>query len=641
VLLVCSRHGYEPLSHREITALDARLRPDNLAPRTPRVRRERGVVSVVFNPPERVEARGASVCVGALCGGSDAWNQAGGASPDGSFALLRADERMVELVADAVASRTVWYVLTEELFVASTSQRAVASVLGSFEPDRRAFAWMLSSGSLGPGFGWDARVRSVPIGGRVRLDRTNWRLAIDEPSIGLGSGSSREPWSLPRSGLPKLRGAGPRHQRRLDGALEQAFAGYAFDPGRWILPLSGGVDSRGILLFLNDATHFRGTPFRSVTWGVERSLDDPRSDGRIAERLADRFGLEHRFLPISVSGEPRERLIDRFLVAGEGRTDRLSGYLDGFEIWRIFAEQGCEGVIRGDEAFGWNAVRDEADVLRECGVTRLGDVLDERSRAAFALPEQPLPSALERRARESLASWRDRLYQQFRLPVLLAALTDLKCAYVEVTNPLLSSSIIECVRTLPDRLRTDKRLWRRIVTQRSPAIPFAARTGVYPLRDFVREPATLELMLEELGSDSAHDVLGQELARSLRADAERMHTHALTHSEGRAGPHERGRSVFGPNGLAYSTAARVGMRVGGRAARIIGRCARAVSPAARKHTIEREILAFRAFLIVRAVAMLRGDAGAFEGSEIESPRSGASRSPAPGRARLRSGSDWL
>jgi hypothetical protein len=652
-LLVCARQGPARLSARDIAVLDARLRPDNLRPRAPRVLRDEGVVAVIFNPPERMDTRGASVCVGTLCAGRDAWAAPGAAVPDGSFALLRVGNGVVELVADAVASRTVWYVLTPDLFIASTSQRAVAAVLRSFELDRRAVAWMLSSGSLGPGLGWDVRASSVPAGGRARLDRANWRLAVEQSPIEIGgeSPSSRfggdelstqtagsQPSSTePRGDEPPIRSrlrcafAGirrDRHRRRLEHVVEQAFAGYEFDRARWVLPLSGGVDSRGILLFLDDAAHCR-----SVTWGVARSLEDPRSDGRVAERLARHYGLSHRFLPIEVSKEPRERLIERFLVAGEGRTDRLSGYLDGFEIWRVFAEQGCAGVIRGDEAFGWNAVRSEADVLRECGITRLDGLLGWQRRAAFGLPDQPLPPALERRAGESLAAWRDRLYQRFRLPVQLAALTDLKCAYVEVANPLLSSSVVECVRTLPDRLRTDKRLWRKIVTQRSPPIPFAARTGVYSLRDFVREPATLELMLEDLGSEAARDVLGDELAWCLYTEVERLRANDDAESAGngrrRAGEEQgrrisaaatrrpSARSAVGRAATGRYFGASVGRHGGGRMRRLLGRGARAILGAPERVAVEREILAFRAFLIVRTAAMLGRDAGALDVAAVD------------------------
>ncbi|HET7133833.1 MAG TPA: hypothetical protein VFJ95_16375, partial [Gammaproteobacteria bacterium] len=116
------------------------------------------------------------------------------------------------------------------------------------------------------------------------------------------------------------------------------------------------------------------------------------------------------------------------------------------------------------------------------------------------------PPELERGADETLATWRDRLYQQFRIPALLAGLTDLKAAYVEVANPLLARSVLDCVRELPDRLRTDKRLWREIVRSALPDVPFASCVAVMTLEDFVTDGPMLALMHDELSSKTAGDL---------------------------------------------------------------------------------------------------------------------------------------
>src|SRR5690606_18909468 len=125
-----------------------------------------GLVSVVANPAGSCRREGVSVALGVL--EADAhWSRPRADVPDGCFALLRADDEHVELAADASASRTIWYAMTNDLFAASTSQRAVVSVLGDFHPNLDAAAWLLSSGSLGPGRGWDSRIERVPPGGRV------------------------------------------------------------------------------------------------------------------------------------------------------------------------------------------------------------------------------------------------------------------------------------------------------------------------------------------------------------------------------------------------------------------------------------------------------------------------------------------
>src|SRR5690606_23542372 len=100
----------------------------------------------------------------------------------------------------------------------------------------------------------------------------------------------------------------------------------------------------------------------------------------------------------------------------------------------------------------------------------------------------------------SLATWRDRLSQHYVVPVVLAGLTDLKSAYVEVANPLLGARVVRHIRTLTDAERTNKRLWRDTVRAWLPGIDFAKRVAIVPLGTFLETPAVLEHMADTLGS---------------------------------------------------------------------------------------------------------------------------------------------
>jgi len=108
----------------------------------------------------------------------EAWWIPGSPAPDGSYALFRAGPKQVELLTDVLASRTVWYVQTEDLFIASTSQQANRFFLGDYRPNVAAYPWMLSAGNLGPGYGWDLRLRPVPGDARLRLDRATWKISL-------------------------------------------------------------------------------------------------------------------------------------------------------------------------------------------------------------------------------------------------------------------------------------------------------------------------------------------------------------------------------------------------------------------------------------------------------------------------------
>jgi hypothetical protein len=182
-------------------------------------------------------------------------------------------------------------------------------------------------------------------------------------------------------------------------------------------------------------------------------------------------------------------------------------------MWKTLFEEGLGGIIRGDEAFGSMFVRNEYGARHTASLTLLTDYFRRDELAALELPPQRVPPQLEQRADETLATWRDRLYQEFRVPQLLAALTDLKTAYVEVASPLLAAPVLHVVRRLPDDMRTGKRAWRELVSARSPTIPYASAAAVLSLKDFVSDTSMLQLMLAEMESSNAARVFGSNLRR--------------------------------------------------------------------------------------------------------------------------------
>jgi hypothetical protein len=481
-VLVVSRHAGQPNrldSFRD--ALNRKVAGDNIGPRPPAVAHRSGLSAALLNPNGSARLQGASIAIGTLLEPRDDWHVPGAALPDGSFALLRADDARVELVADSVGSRTLWYTFTEHELIVSTSQRALVTLLGSFEPNREVLPWMLSSGTLGPTASWDSRVHRVQPGERVLLDRASWRLTstVEPPQIAADDTLSRA-----------------THLERLRAAVVNACRRWSFDPRKWVLTLSGGWDSRSLLCMLRE----RG--IETVTWGSPASAEQDGSDAQIARQVAAALGVPHRFLAIASCCAP-DVALDRFLAAGEGRVARISGYIDGFDVWKTLYEEGYDGVIRGDEAFGSIPVTSPFGARWTASLTTLSDYYSAAECEAFELPEQNVPDRLRRGRDETLATWRDRLYQQFRVPIVLAGLTDLKAAYVEVGNPLLAQSVLACVRALPDELRTGKSLWKEVVAAQLPNMALATRVAIPSLNEFLADRRVVELMIDELSSERA------------------------------------------------------------------------------------------------------------------------------------------
>lgn len=504
IVLVCYRNAASARSadatHR-LRSFLASLCPDNLSPVEPVIATDGGGLLLgVFNPADPATVHACSAYSGWLADGHDSWWRLGASAPSGTYALLRGSAATVEALADYSASRTIWIAHTNEIFIASTSQRAIPYFLGSFEPNPTAQAWMLSAGSLGPSAGWDRRAHPLGPDGVAQLDRTRWHLAVREPPIEFRI--DRSPDRV--------------HVERLHQVLEQVIGTATFDYSRWVLPLSGGFDSRAILLMLQQR---RG--LRTVTWGQAEAIRQRGNDASVARQVAAAVGVEHQYYETDLSDEPVEKLLDRYLTAGDGRTDGFVAYADGFRAWRLFFESGVRGVIRGEHGFGPGAgpeLKNHAQVLQLCSMTRWRDFAGTPPLAAFGLPqldEQPLPQSYAPHDWESPADWRDRLYQLYRIPAYHAGLNDLKAAYVEIATPLLVREILSLTRTYPDHLRNDKRVFREVVAPLDLPIRYARDSALVTPGQLLEISAVRELLCDELSSQDLRGALSAQFADHL------------------------------------------------------------------------------------------------------------------------------
>lgn len=409
--------------------------------------------------------------------------------PEGSFAGVRWSAETIELVADAAGSRTLWYLETPECFAASTSQRALVLLSGRYEPNPEAMAWMLTSGTLGPGLAWDRRIRPVPPGGRVRFQRLTWSSTRQEAHLEFrpGDGDDRV------------------HAGRLEQALNETMERLQLAEG-WVLPLSGGFDSRSLLWTLR-----RRGPVPCLTWGTRASLSDPGSDAGVAQRVAAQAGVPFEFIEIDPGEAPAAKVLERFVIAGEARVDHLTGYLDGLALWERLRARGIRGLIRGDEGFGWLPAATPRKGRLTVGLAVLSDYGNAAALRGLGLmpgcAEPTWPRRLERRSRETVPTWRDRLYHQFRIPTTLAALHEVKTPFVELANPFLADRILAVVRQLPDHLRTEKRLFREVAQAQDAWGPYAERGANPTVRSIFEDEGLRRAMSAEVAIPSASGVL--------------------------------------------------------------------------------------------------------------------------------------
>ena len=491
IIYVCARNNLPSSVEQRLRDICKNLEPDNIAPPDAKILAGEKVAYGVMNPSSCMLERDTSIVIGQLFEEKDVrWDDPSQGLIDGSYALFRDGSERLEVMSDPVGSRTIWFYMDGEVFVASTSQRAIIMFIGGFELNERVIPWMLSTGSLGPFLSWDRRIDMLPPDSSLILDKKNWSISIKSNPIEF------TPSELPEAQL----------ERRLREALRGTFESLELDVSRWVLPLSGGYDSRYILFMLRDTVK-DAEHVRTVTWGLESSLLIEGNDAYVSRKLAATLGVSNEYYNTDLSEEP-DIVVNRFLLLGEGRIDHIAAYMDGFEMWRRLFNEGVIGVIRGDEGFGWNRVRlpIESEVRHSIGCTLCSDFRNLNGYKKYGLATQGLPEYFTRIARETLATYRDRLYMQYRLPTVLSALSDLKLSYLEQVSPLLSRRTLQQVVQQPDSLRTNKALFKKIVASISPQVEFATSAAIASTQNILTEERMAHLIDEELSSENAKSV---------------------------------------------------------------------------------------------------------------------------------------
>ena len=364
----------------------------------------------------------------------------------------------------------------------------------------------------------------------------------------------------------------------------------------WRLPLSGGKDSRCLLIYLQRAGH---RP-KCITWGIELSRLSQNSDAHIAARVAEAMGVEHEYFVVDRSAESPTDVLGRYVAASEGLIDNVNAYLDGLDMWRELFESGVAGVIRGEIAEGWYVVKASQQGRRAIAPS-VGDYAPRSLIRQLGLPDQTWPVHLQQQPTETAQQHADRLYTELRLPRTLAALNHLKCAYVEVAEPLLSRAVTHVIRRIMLTGRARPAL-HDLTEQEGPRLPFATAPALLSVERCVRDEAFAQEIRRELASETA--------ARLFSGDAiELMLTGMAARSsdKGLAWKH----ALHSASRLAPAVTQRLGTRV---------------IPV----SVPPYQLAFRAYVASRTVDMLASDA-----DESPLPKRGAAPSPRASELPLR------
>ena len=498
IIYVCSKNRLPFSIEKQLKEICKNISPDNLEPTDSKIHINNKIAYGVMNPTNSMLAVANSLLVGKLIGTDHRWLDPFYDQIDGSYALFRDSDDHLEIVADPVASKTIWHYMDDDVFVASTSQRAIIMLLGSFEFEERVVPWMLSTGSLGPSLSWDRRMCQVPPDSSIVLNKKNWTIHNKTKPIEF------TPYEQSDN----------KHKNFLLKSIENTFKSLDFDFSEWVLPLSGGYDSRAILYFLLN-TNRNTKDLRTITWGLKSSLENMNNDAYVAKKLSNSMRVSHNYYYTDIAEDPISA-IDRFVLLGEGRTDLLHAYMDGFKIWKTLFKEGVRGIIRGDEGFGWECAPSVKLAKYSLGCALCSDYSNLKDYREYGFSLQELPDNLVQKDEETLPLWRDRLYHEYRMPTILSSLSDLKLSYVELVNPLLSRKILKQVRLLPDHLRTDKALFKKIVRPFFPNVEFASGSATASTKNILFQKKIVRFLAEEINSNSASHIIPKDFVKKIQ-----------------------------------------------------------------------------------------------------------------------------
>ncbi len=483
-IYVCFKNPIDaPSIKKKVTLAIKNILPDNIPEAPCKFAANGQVIYGIANYSDVIAEHDGSICMGIAYPEQKNWWKPLDAYPDGSYAIFRSDDNYVEILTDTTASRTIWYYKDDTIFICGTSQRAIITVLGKFDFDKRVLPWMLSSGSLGPLFPWSKNLSMLEPNSSLLLDIKSWELNKKSKSVDF-TASRLTP---------------QKNKKKLRETLINSFNEFEFDMSKWVLPLSGGYDSRAIACLLK-ASGKNLSQIDTVTWGLKEARNRKNNDAYIAPLVAKELGMPHQYLATDKTDESIDTVFKRFILNSEGRVDHIEAYLDGFNLWKILFDNKKKGIIRGDESSGWPKVTNAKRARSMCGLTLCKDFSNLENYEAYGFEKQVLPDFLHQQKGETIQMMVDRYHLAFRIPVILSALNDLKLSYVEVANPLLSRRIIMQMSITPDALRVDKKGFIKAMKVLLPDIKYATEEATHKKGEIFKTPEAISLMKEELSA---------------------------------------------------------------------------------------------------------------------------------------------
>jgi asparagine synthetase B (glutamine-hydrolysing) len=433
---------------------------------------------------------------------------------DGSFVACIFDGATALLFNDHCASRQTFYSFQNgTLYFAPELKGVVHHREVDRSIDEGAFVSFFVNGALSGGRSFYRSVFSLRPGSLVKIRN--------------GDCTESEYFQYRPDG--RGRDLGEEHYvEALSEALREAVRRRTRHLGTTAVPLSGGIDSRGIL----GCVHLLagGRKLTTVSWGKDE--DTAGSDAFVARRVAEFLGTEHHFLPrTSVDFEANfEELFYRL----DGLTDDAWMHHSELRAVRnIRCQLGMAGIWRGEECFGhWPEPVSEAAARINSGYHVFPDhpewqrIFNAPARARFLkAAKADLRDFIDRCPVQDLTDRRDYWYYYERLFHYHTRGSYFKMTVLEVESPWLDKRLLRLLESLPVRYRVERMLYKKALGRLFPdlmAMPPATATSLEDWPEVVRNDPKIQAYLRHHLVDSRnrlHEWLDADAVRGLLAEA--------------------------------------------------------------------------------------------------------------------------
>lgn len=249
-----------------------------------------------------------------------------------------------------------------------------------------------------------------------------------------------------------------------------------------ILLLTGGLDSRGVLAFLD---RLDALPAGAVTWGND--TEGKKNDPNIAAQLAKMFGVPHRIIQVDASGWCDNAA--EWAEVSELLNDNGVAYAVGSQMANLVLGSRLGPVLTGDQAFGFGPLPSSTDdVLSNLEATAIRFAASD---LASVLLEDEMARVVSRRLGTYESLYRNLSFSHPKdlqdylffhahvFPWLLGA-GNFKEPLVQVARPMLTREVIDYVCCVAPQHRVDKHLYVSMLKAKFPKLrnlPPALGTG--------------------------------------------------------------------------------------------------------------------------------------------------------------------